>query len=218
VSSDGRPTQRPILQVQAPSFADEPSLFDAILEGLATYRPNGNSITLKNAVYDHLFTKRPWLMIIDEIHNLNAFFGVRGQICLNAIRRLCNVHGLALLCLGTAAAQTVINSDEQLEHRFSVIPLEPLEREEFEAVCAKLTAAMPLRVSTHWTPGMVDQAYDLSEGYTGRVADLIQDAAVLAVETGVEQLTEEILQSATLAGMLKGRAVTQRRAGRRGRR
>ncbi len=205
-----------ILEVQAPSFGDEPSFYDAVLEGLETYRPSGNSRTLQNAVYENLYAIRPWLMIIDEIHNLNAFFGVRGQICLNAIRRLCNVHGIALLCLGTAAAQTVINSDEQLQHRFSIVRLEPLEREEFEAFCAKLTAAMPLRVNTRWTSGMIDQAYDLTEGYVGRVADLIQDAAILASESGAEQITPEILGSTSLATLLRGRDVSQQRAGRRG--
>lgn len=213
---DGEISMRamPILTVEAPTLADEPALYDAILEGLGAFRPRGTARTLQNAVYDHLSELRPWLMIMDEIHNLNAFFGVRGQICLNAIRRLCNVHRIALLCLGTAAAQTVINSDEQLQHRFAIFQLAPLERDEFEQFGAKLSAVMPLKVTTQWTRSMFDRAYELSEGFPGRFADLIQDAAMLAAETGAEQLTEDILESTILASRLRGRDVSRKRAGR----
>jgi type II secretory pathway predicted ATPase ExeA len=204
----------PVIDVEAPTFADEPTFYDAVLEGLQVYRPTGNARTLQNAVYDHLAHLQPWAMLLDEIHNLNSFFGVRGQICLNAIRRLCNVHGLTLICFGTAAAQSVINADEQLEHRFTVHQLRPLDRAEFELFVRKLTATLGLKIDTRWTTEMVDHAYELTDGYAGRAADLVQDAAVLALENGSEAITDDMIRSTELVQSLQGRDVARRRAGR----
>lgn len=206
------------LVVEAPVEADEARFYEAILHAGHRYIPSGNVRVLHKAVTAFLDELRPDVMILDEAGNLNAYVGARGVICLNAIRRLCNVHRMALLGFGTAAAMTALQGDEQLENRFETFELRPLAPPEFAEFVELLTGAMPLRSVTSWSVGMLERAYELTNGYVGRAAYLIQEASAQAVLSGVEKITLAILESPELSSSLAALQHARSRAGRRTRR
>lgn len=207
-----------VLVVEAPVEADEARFYEAILQAGHQYVPSGNVRTLSRAVSAYLDELRPDVMILDEAGNLNAYVGARGTVCLNAIRRLCNVHRMALLGFGTAAAMTALQGDEQLENRFETFELRPLAPPEFREFVELLTGAMPLRHPTSWSVSMLEHAYELTNGYVGRAAYLVQEASVQAVLSGSEQITEAILKSGELSNSLDALRHAGARAGRRTRR
>lgn len=207
-----------VLMVEAPVEADEARFYEAILQAGHRYVPSGNVRTLLRAVSAYLDELRPDIMILDEAGNLNAYVGARGTVCLNAIRRLCNVHRMALLGFGTAAAMTALQGDEQLENRFETFELRPLAPPEFREFVELLTGAMPLRHPTSWSVSMLEHAYELTNGYVGRAAYLVQEASVQAVLSGSEQITEAILKSGELSNSLDALRHAGARAGRRTRR
>lgn len=145
--------------------------------------------------------------------NLNAYVGARGTVCLNAIRRLCNVHRMALLGFGTAAAMAALQGDEQLENRFETFELRPLSPSEFGEFIELMSGAMPLRQPTSWSVHMLERAYELTSGYVGRASYLVQEASVQAVLTGSEQITGDILESRELSNSLAALKHARTRAG-----
>ena len=207
-----------VIIVECPSEADEARFYEAILQGAHRYIPKGNVRTLHQAVTAFLDEVKPDVMILDEAGNLNAYTGVRGAVCLHAIRRLCNVHSMAMLGFGTAAAMTALQADEQLENRFEIHELRPLAPGEFAEFLDLLTGAMPLAIETTWTTAMLERAYELTQGYVGRSAYLVQEAAIEAVLGGDEQITAEILNSDGIAASLAALEHARRTAGGRTRR
>lgn len=204
-----------IVSVEAPVEADEARFYEAVLQAGHRYVPTGNVRTLHKAVTLFLEDVRPDVLILDEAGNLNAYTGTRGNICLNAIRRLCNVHRVALLGFGTSAAMTALQADEQLENRFETFHLRPLSPSEFTEFVDLQAGAMPLQEKTVWTTPMLERAYELTLGYVGRAAYLIQEAAAEAVFIGSERITAEILDGEALATSLAALQQAGARAGRR---
>jgi hypothetical protein len=202
-----------VLVVEAPVEADEARFYEAILQAGHQYIPSGNVRTLFRAVSAYLDELRPDVMILDEAGNLNAYVGARGTVCLNAIRRLCNVHRMALLGFGTAAAMTALQGDEQLENRFETFELRPLSPSEFGEFMELLSGAMPLRQPTSWSVHMLERAYELTSGYVGRASYLVQEASVQAVLSGSEQITGSILESRELSNSLAALKHARTRAG-----
>lgn len=152
----------------------------------------------------------------DDVHSLrqkSREVGIRGTLCLNAIRRLCNVHRMALLGFGTAAAMTALQNDEQLENRFEIFELRPLAPVEFAEFVELLSGAMPLRLATSWTQAMLERGYELTSGYVGRAAYLVQEASTQAVLSGAEQITSSILDSPDLSSSLAALQRARTRAG-----
>lgn len=204
-----------VLIVEAPVEADEARFYEAILQAGHQYVPSGNVRTLLRAVSVFLDDLRPDVMILDEAGNLNAYVGARGNVCLNAIRRLCNVHRMALLGFGTAAAMTALQGDEQLENRFETFELRPLTPPEFSEFLDLLTGAMPLREPTSWSVKMLERAYELTSGYVGRASYLVQEASTQALLSGSERITPAILESPELSNSLAALRQARTRAGRR---
>ena len=203
---------------EAPTEADEARFYEAVLQAGHRFTPRGDVRTLQRAVTAFFQDLKPDVMILDEAGNLNAYSGVRGAICLNAIRRLCNVHKIALVGFGTAPAMTALQADEQLENRFEAHELRPLEHDEFEEFVSLFASSLPLSIETLWTPAMLDRAYGLTHGYVGRAAYLVQEAATAAVLSGDEQITETILNSDEISASLAALAQAQVTAGGRRRR
>lgn len=213
----GRDRPPVILEIEAPNEAEEARFYEAILESAHRYVPDGAARTLLRAVTALFHDLRPDALIIDEANNLSVFTGVRGVVCLNAIRRLCNVHKIALLCFGTPPARAAFEADEQLENRFEIIELSPLDPPDFIEFVTVLAGAMPLRLRTEWTSAMFDKAYELTGGYVGRAAYLVKEAAVEAVRTGSERINAEIIDEPELATRLGAMNLARRQAGRRSR-
>lgn len=217
-SFSGQLKRPQVLMVEAPVEADEARFYEAILQAGHQYVPSGNVRTLLRAVSAFLDDLRPDVMILDEAGNLNAYVGARGNVCLNAIRRLCNVHRMALLGFGTAAAMTALQGDEQLENRFETFELRPLAPPEFREFVELLSGAMPLREPTSWSVSMLERVYELTSGYVGRASYLVQEASAQAVLSGYEQITAAILESNELSNSLAALKYARTRAGGRTRR
>ena len=209
----GRAAPPILIEVEGPTEADEPRLYEALLQAGHRFAPSGNVRMLQRAVTAFLQELKPDVMILDEAGNLNAYSGVRGAVCLNAIRRLCNVHKIALLAFGTAPAMTALQADEQLENRFEAHELRPLEHGEFEEFVSLFAGSLPLSIETRWTPAMLERAYGLTRGYVGRAAHLVRQAAIAAVLKGDEQITEAILNSDEISTSLAALAQAQVAAG-----
>jgi hypothetical protein len=136
------------------------------------------------------------------------------RIFLNALRFLANDLRLALVCAGTPDAKQALLTDQQLADRFEARDL-PAWRDEpaFHQFLASFGASLPLRqASGLQEPALRKRILSLSEGITGRICRLLEEAAVQAIRSGRERIELETLSEELLARNLASIAERRRRA------
>ena len=89
---------------------------------------------------------RPGLLVIDEIHSLQAGT-IREQVrFLNMLRFLGNELRVPLVCVGTAQARNALRTDDQLVRRFEAFSLPPWQNDvDFAGLIGTMQRSLPLR-------------------------------------------------------------------------
>jgi hypothetical protein len=135
------------------------------------------------------------MLIIDEAHNLLSGAAIQQRRFLNLLRWLGNELQIPLVAVGTAEALRAIQSDDQLANRFSPFTL-PLwrEGEEYRRLLSSLEALLPLRRPSGLAqPPLAGCILSASEGVLGEIVTLVTSAAVIAVTSGEEAITEHMI-------------------------
>jgi hypothetical protein len=152
------------------------------------------------------------MLVIDELHNVLAGRSDRRREFLNLIRFLGNQLRIPLVGVGTREAYLAIRSDDQLENRFEPFVLPRWQAgEEACSLLASFAASFPLRRESQIaTRDMADYVFARSEGTIGELAHLLTDAAVAAIESGEEAITQRTLLMAPYAGPTERRRLFER--------
>jgi hypothetical protein len=154
------------------------------------------------------------MFLIDDINSMLSGTFREQRIFLNALRFLANDLQLALVCAGTPEAKQALLTDQQLAERFEAREL-PAWRDEpaFHQFLASFGASLPLRqASGLQEPALRKRILSLSEGITGRICRLLEEAAVQAILSGRERIELEALSEELLARSLASIAERRRRA------
>lgn len=152
------------------------------------------------------------MLIIDELHNVLGGRGDKRREFLNMLRFLGNELRIPLVGLGTRDAYLAIRSDAQLENRFAPFLLPVWEPgNDAAALLASFAASFPLRrPSPIASTEMARYLLTRSEGTIGELAQLLTEAAVIAIESGEEAINQKTLQSAPYAGPTERRRLFER--------
>ena len=186
----------PVLLIQAPPEPDEKRFYNAILEKLfAPYKTSekidSRYMRVKNLLLD-LETK---LLMIDEIHHVLAGSPSKQRTFLNVIKHLSNDLQIPLVCSGTKLAFNAVQSDHQLANRFEPRVLSRWSNDtEFRRLLLSFERLLPLKSESHLIENsMSSKILAMSDGLIGEVAKILELSAVLAIESGVEKVTKDIL-------------------------
>lgn len=200
----GRGTnQMKVVRVQTPTFADPQAIYTAVLDATSSFVPSGNATTLRRAVEDNLTAVGAELLMLEEVGNLSVALAEPMKGALACIRGLANSRR-ALICVGASMALRAMANDPQLNHRFRVVELRALAKGgEFETFVGKLTASMSLQHPTDWSTAMLDDLHAMTRGLPGRIAPIIEEAAFLAIATGEDRITHDLLRSPQLSELLR---------------
>lgn len=152
------------------------------------------------------------MLIIDELHNVLGGRGDRRREFLNMLRFLGNELRIPLVGIGTRDAYLAIRADPQLENRFAPFTLPAWEPgPEAAALLASFAASFPLRrPSPIATTEMARYLLTRSEGTIGELAQLLTDAAIVAIQTGEEAINQKTLQLAPYDGPTERRRLFER--------
>lgn len=133
------------------------------------------------------------VLIIDEMNNMLAGTSRQQRLFLNLIRFVTNELALPIVCAGTPEAHRALLFDQHLADRFDAMELTPWRNDEsFTLLLRSLASTRPLRETSDLeNPNVRKRIMQLSEGITGRIFRLVEEAAVLAVKTGRERIDEE---------------------------
>lgn len=188
----------PIFFVQVPPVPDESRLYNAMLEKLlAPYkdreRPDKKLFQVIR-ILNRIDTK---MIVLDEIHHTIAGNLTKQRQFLNAIKYFCNELKMPLVGVGTKDAFNAIHTDPQLSNRFEPIVLPRWEmNDEYLRLLASFEQMLPLARPSNLTEAtLANRILGMSEGIIGEISAILTEAAVLAIETGTEQITVKILSA-----------------------
>jgi hypothetical protein len=211
-----RPDQEeiPVLAVQMPS---DPTVgrFYTVLLAAAGAPPRAGYprvADLEQVALQVLRMTGVRVLVIDELHNLLSGRADRRREFLSLLRFLGNELRIPLVGAGTREAYLAIRSDDQLENRFAPFPLSRWEPgPEACSLLASFAASSPLRrPSPIATAETAAYLLTRSEGTIGELAALLTEAAVAAITSGEETISQRALLMAGYAGPTERRRMFER--------
>jgi len=204
----------PVLVVQMPSDPSVSRFYTILLAATGAPLPARQSriADLEQLALRVLRAAGVRVLVIDELHNLLSGRGDRRREFLNLIRFLGNELRIPLVGAGTREAYLAIRSDGQLENRFAPFTLPRWEAgPDACSLLASFAASFPLRRASHIaTTEMTAYLLTRSEGTIGELAALLTDAAVAAIESGEEAISQRTLLLAPYAGPTERRRLFER--------
>lgn len=198
---------RPVIVVESPPSADEKGLYVSILSQFwSPYKKNGTVTELRYDAISRLRLCKAEILIVDEIHSLLVGPAAKLRMVMNTIKMLCNELRIPIVGVGTRDAVRVLHSDPQHASRFDVyaLPLWKLDPE-FQALLAGFESVLPLKQPSHLaSPEMATLLHDICEGNLGDLHRLLIECSKVAIETGKECITREIVTSKAWVKPTKG--------------
>lgn len=152
------------------------------------------------------------MLIIDEIHNILAGSANKQREFLNLLRYLGNNLRIPIVCVGTRDAYLAIRSDPQLENRFEPFPLPTWQAgREYDSLLASIVKLLPLKEPSDLNdPTIANLILQKSEGTIGEIMTLVKQAAILALQLGVEKIDESIIRGVKYQSPSERRAVFEK--------
>lgn len=201
---DGDAAIVPVLMVQYPETGRE-GIYSAVCHALNHKPPVSASMArLRSDCIDLLKAVDVQVLLIDEFHNVLRGNTEEQRIGLTTIKYVMNAIGRPVVVAGTSEAYNAIHKDDQMMSRLRPIYLERFRsgEEDFLSLLAGFELRMPLlKASNLMDPDLAQEIYRLTEGLVGHVADLLSELGVLAIQTGEECITTELVKSCSWAPM-----------------
>lgn len=197
---DGEAAIVPVLLVQYPEDAKE-GIYPEILAKLNAKLPtNAKPQLLRKSALELLRCVGLRILLIDELHNVLEGSANAQRKGLNSIKYLMNELRRPVVCAGTLEVLNAIKTDPQMYSRLRRMPLTRFHDDgQFQELLAGFELILPLREpSMLHDPEISTQIHELTIGVVGDVADLLNKAAILAIESGIERITTAVITAVTL--------------------
>ena len=195
----------PVVAVQMVSGPDESRFYRRILAAIGAPEPPRATLAVLESLALRLLTElRPHMLVIDEIHSLQAGTIREQARFLNMLRFLGNELRIPLVCVGTAQARNALRTDDQLVRRFEALALPPWrEGEDLNGLMSTLTRTLPLRRQSQIDEKALTRMIKVTGGITSGIFWILSQLAIAAIESGEERiLSRDILGGDRLQAVL----------------
>jgi len=186
-----------VLYMQAPAKADESRLYSTILERLnAAHNDSDIASNKLKQVKFYIQSLGLKILIIDELHNIAPATPNKQLEFLTTLKYLCNELKISIIAAGTPAVYDVITYDKQLANRFETIRLPPWNEKKIEFIgfIKGYEKRLPLKKASNLgSRELAAKILKMGEGLIGEYVTILKKAAVLAIKSGEEKITLEIL-------------------------
>ncbi|AXQ96161.1 TniB family NTP-binding protein (plasmid) [Cereibacter azotoformans] len=186
----------PVVAVQMAPGPDETRFYRRILAAIGAPEPPRATLAVLESLALRLLTElRPHMLVIDEIHSLQAGTIREQARFLNMLRFLGNELRVPLVCVGTAQARNALRTDAQLVRRFEAFALPPWqEGTDFTGLMSTLIRSLPLRRESEIDDKALARMLKMTGGITSGVFSIMSQLAIAAIESGEERvLTRDVL-------------------------
>ena len=182
----------PIVAMQMPATPDQHRFYSALLFELgAPHNASARLSMLERLSRDLLRRIAPRMLIVDEVHHLLAGSWREQRASLNLLKYLANDLRISIVLVGTSDAMLALETDAQMRSRFS--PFEVArwrESEDFRRLLGAFERVLPLRRASDLAQRSIVQfMLAASDGLTGEVSRLLNEAAEMAIRDGSERVT-----------------------------
>jgi hypothetical protein len=195
-----------VLRLEVNDDLTEKRFYGDILRRLKAPRPiEATGSRLQDIALTHLSANRIRMMILDEIQRITELRTREQRIVLNVIKYISNQLSMSIVGFGSGEAKALIQSDTHLAERFDIIALPPWGRRErwvVEAVRERL-CFIPLRKPTVVDRALMEALFFHSGTLLGRLFDLIERAAIVALDAE-ECLSAQLIEDVALRRRRRG--------------
>ncbi|MDP1578036.1 MAG: TniB family NTP-binding protein [Cypionkella sp.] len=180
----------PVVAVQMVSGPDESRFYRRILAAIGAPEPPRATLSILESLALRLLSElRPGMLVIDEIHSLQAGTIREQARFLNMLRFLGNELRVPLVCVGTAQARNALRTDDQLVRRFEAFALPPwAEGDDFTGLMSTLTRTLPLRRESQIDAKALSRILSVTVGITSGIFEVMSQLAIAAIESGEERI------------------------------
>ncbi len=189
----------PVISVQYPDSASE-GIYPEILSSLNARLPtNAKTRELRNAAVQLMRAVGVRVLLVDELHNVLEGSANAQRKGLTSIKYLMNELRRPVVCAGTLEVLNAIKSDRQMSSRLSRQPLARFrDDEDFQELLVGFESVLPLRRPSNLADVEIStKIFDITLGIVGDVADLLNRAAVHAINSGTEYITADVIDEVT---------------------
>jgi len=195
----------PVVAVQMVSGPNETRFYRRILATIGAPEPPRATLAVLESLALRLLTElRPHMLVIDEIHSLQAGTIREQGRFLNMLRFLGNELRVPLVCVGTAQARNALRTDDQLVRRFEAFALPPWQDgADFTGLISTLIRSLPLRRESEIGEKALSRMIKVTGGITSGIFSIMSQLAIAAIESGEERiLSRDILGGDRLQAVL----------------
>ncbi len=188
----------PVVMIQSPSTPDEKSFYSSIIDQLwSPHKITAPLNKLRGQAIHLMRVCEVKMLIIDELHTLLSGSVVKKNQALNGLKLLSNELRIPIVGVGTKDALTVIETDKQHASRFDVMTLPRWKTGiEYQRMLLNFELMLPLKkVSKLGAAKTARRLHFISDGNLGDLHRLLVDCAKVAINSGKEQIDEEIILS-----------------------
>jgi hypothetical protein len=189
-----------VVAVQMPPAPQERRLYGQILLALnAPHRPSDRLSAVEHTALTLLHKLRPRMIIVDEVHHLLAGSPRDQRASLNLLKFLANDLKCSVVALGTRDALAAMHTDRQIASRFADFELPRWQEDQgLRRFLVALERLLPLREPSQLSDRSIAATLlRTSSGITGNMTSLITQAAEIAIRSGEERITVNILGKLT---------------------
>lgn len=202
----------PVMYVQAPPVPDERRFYDEIFSTLLVPFRHRDDPSQKIDMIAYYFNKiGTRMLIVDEIHNVLCGSVAKQRAFMNALKNLSNRMMMPMVLVGTKEALVATNTDTQISSRFRPmgLPVWKLDAH-FARLLASIETTLPLHSPSKLaTPEVATAVFELSEGLIGEIFALVNDAAMVAISSGSEQVTMKEIKNCGFVAPSKRRRAAE---------
>ena len=135
------------------------------------------------------------VLIVDEIQNVAN--SKNGKYLVGMLTQLINNSGISICMVGTPESTVFFEQGMQLARRSLGLQYDRLDYDQyFHDFCCTLFHYQYVRKKMEITPAIINWLYEHSAGVISVVVSLIRDAQEMAILSGTEELTIEMLNRA----------------------
>jgi len=186
----GKPPIVPVVYIQPPQKCGAKELFKEIIEYLKFRATKGTVSDFRGRTMEVLKQCQVEMLMIDEADRLKPE-------TFAEVRDIYDKLGIAVVLIGTDRLDAVIKRDEQVYNRFRACHrFGKLSGDDFKkTVKIWEDSILKLPVASNLTTKeMLRIIISATEGYIGRLDEILREAAIRALSSGLKKIEKSVLQ------------------------
>lgn len=189
--------ERPVISIVMPGESDVRAVANNLLNSLGLPEHTGRPDHVLRNLYKNLHEYKVKAILIDELHHISHIPYKRQRIILDVLKNITTITQIPIIAFGIEEAGDMLSSDIQLHSRFTTINLRDWgQDDDTRRLLSSIESTLPLKEPSNLVKA--EMAYTILEKTNGTIGELVrlcQELAVVAIASGNESITLDLVKS-----------------------